>query len=74
MPITNLDHLIALIVYEGPLVAPVEPGIQVGSLKVWIGDLLSQETPLFTAETVAVGTLYQRALDAIGELMIGWLR
>jgi len=74
VPITNRDRLIARIVYEGPLVAPVEPGVRVGSLKVWIGDTLSQETPLYTAEAVGLGSLHQRALDAIGELMIGWLR
>ena len=74
VPITNRDRLIARIVYEGPVVAPVEEGTRVGSLKVWIGDTLSQETPLFAAENVGLGALHQRALDAIKELMIGWLR
>lgn len=74
VPITNRDRLIARIVYEGPVVAPVEEGMRVGSLKVWIGDTLSQETPLYTAEAVSLGALHQRALDAIGELMVGWLR
>ena len=32
--------------------APVEEGTPVGTLSVWIGDTLSQETPLFAAETV----------------------
>ena len=41
--------------------APVEAGTPVGALKVWIGDTLSQETPLFTAESVGVGALHQRA-------------
>lgn len=74
VPITNRDRLIARIVYEGPVVAPVEEGMRVGALKVWIGDTLSQETPLYTAEAVGLGALHQRALDAIGELMVGWLR
>ena len=56
MPITNRDKMIARIVYEGPVVAPVEEGTPVGSLKVWIGDTLSQETPLFAAESVGVGS------------------
>jgi D-alanyl-D-alanine carboxypeptidase (penicillin-binding protein 5/6) len=55
-------------------VAPVEEGVAVGSLKVWIGDTLSQETPLFTAEAVGVGALHQRAFDAVAELLTGWLR
>jgi D-alanyl-D-alanine carboxypeptidase (penicillin-binding protein 5/6) len=74
VPITNRDRLVARIVYEGPIEAPVEEGTQVGALKVWIGDTLSQETPLFAAESVGVGSLQSRALDAIEELMIGWLR
>jgi D-alanyl-D-alanine carboxypeptidase (penicillin-binding protein 5/6) len=74
VPITNKDRLIARIVYEGPLVAPVEEGTQVGTLRVWIGETLSQETPLFAAEGVDVGSLHQRAWDAVGELLVGWLR
>jgi len=74
VPITNRDKLVARIVYDGPVLAPVEEGTQIGVLKVWIGDTLSQETPLFAAENVAVGALYQRAFDAIGELMVGWMR
>jgi serine-type D-Ala-D-Ala carboxypeptidase (penicillin-binding protein 5/6) len=74
VPITNKDRLVARIVYEGPLVAPVAEGAPVGTLRVWIGDTLSQETPLFAAESVGVGSLHQRAWDAVGELLVGWLR
>ena len=74
VPITNRDRLVARIVYEGPVIAPVEEGVEVGSLKVWIGDTLSQETPLYTAEAVRLGALHQRALDAVGELLVGWMR
>jgi D-alanyl-D-alanine carboxypeptidase (penicillin-binding protein 5/6) len=74
LPITNRDKLTARIVYDGPLPAPVEEGQQVGALKVWIGDTLSQETPLYAAESVAIGSLPHRALDAVEELLVGWLR
>jgi len=74
LPITNRDKLKARIVYAGPLKAPVEEGQPVGSLRIWIGDTLSQETPLFAAQTVDVGSLPSRALDAAKELAIGWLR
>ncbi len=73
-PVESSDRLIARIVYEGPLVAPVAEGTRVGSLRVWIGDTMSQETPLFAAESVGIGRLPERALDALGELLIGWLR
>jgi D-alanyl-D-alanine carboxypeptidase (penicillin-binding protein 5/6) len=74
LPITNRDKLTAKIVYDGPVAAPVEEGQPVGALRVWIGDTLSQETPLFAAESVGVGSLPQRALDAVKELAVGWLR
>ena len=54
--------------------APVEEGAEVGSLRVWSGDRLIQETPLYTA---GVGRARRpscsRALDALGELLFGWL-
>jgi D-alanyl-D-alanine carboxypeptidase (penicillin-binding protein 5/6) len=74
VPITNRDRLIARIVYQGPVLAPVDEGAQLGVLRVWIGDTLSQETPLYAAESVGKGTLYQRAVDAVEELAVGWLR
>jgi len=74
VPITNRDRMIARIVYRGPVLAPVEAGSVVGSLKVWIGDTLSQETPLYAAESIPRGKLYERALDAVEELLVGWLR
>ncbi|MDN2564654.1 D-alanyl-D-alanine carboxypeptidase [Aquibium sp. A9E412] len=74
VPITNRDRLIARIVYDGPVEAPVEAGAEIGHLKVWIGDTLSQETPLYAAESVGRGPLHRRALDALQELLVGWLR
>ncbi len=67
------DTLKARVVYQGPLMAPVEEGVEVGSFKVWSGDRLIQETPLHTAASVERGPLHSRALDALGELLFGWL-
>ena len=74
IPLTNTDRLVARLVYRGPLQAPVKEGTPIGVLTVWIGENMSQETPLYAAETVELGSLRQRALDAVGELMVGWLR
>lgn len=63
----------ARVVYQGPIVAPVKAGVQVGAFKVWDGERLVQETPLYTAAAVAQGPLHARALDALGELLLGWL-
>lgn len=74
VPAENRDKVIARIVYEGPVEAPVEAGQPVGKLKIWVGDMLTQETPLYAAESVGVGSLWRRTLDALEELAIGWLR
>jgi D-alanyl-D-alanine carboxypeptidase (penicillin-binding protein 5/6) len=74
VPITSRDRMVARIVYTGPMLAPVEQGARVGALKVSIGETLSQETPLFAAESVERGSLSQRALGAVEELLVGWLR
>jgi D-alanyl-D-alanine carboxypeptidase (penicillin-binding protein 5/6) len=67
------EALRARVVYEGPLMAPVEVGQQVGAFKVWNDDRLIQEVPLYTAGSVERGPLHSRALDALGELLFGWL-
>lgn len=73
VPVANREKLVARIEYQGPVRAPVETGAPIGKLKVWLGDTLSQETPLFAAESIGTGTLQQRAMDAAGELMLGWV-
>ena len=67
------DRLRARVIYEGPVMAPVEEGVRVGSFKVWNGERLIQEIPLYTAAAVERGPLHSRALDALGELLFGWL-
>lgn len=63
----------ARIVYQGPLMAPLPPGTPAGALKIYDGERLIQEMPLYTAEAVERGSLQARALDALGELLLGWL-
>lgn len=74
VPTDTAERLAARIVYQGPLIAPVEEGAPVGSLKIWIGDTVAQETPLYAAESVSAGSLGQRAWSSLQELAVGWLR
>ncbi|MCX5514799.1 D-alanyl-D-alanine carboxypeptidase [Kaistia algarum] len=60
-------------IYTGPLVAPVAKGAQVGVVRVWIGDDVAVEKPVYTTQTVAEGSMTQRAIDAVSQLLIGWL-
>lgn len=61
------------IYYNGPLKAPIEEGQEVAVLKIWSDDQLVLETPLVTAHSVNRGTLTQRAVDGLEELLLGWL-
>jgi len=74
LPQENRGKVLARVVYQGPLNAPVAKGTPVGSLKVWVDQQLTQETPLFAAEDIGKGTLGQRARSAAQELAFGWLR
>lgn len=65
--------LSAKIVYNGPLIPPIDQGQEVASLQVWCDDNLIQSSPLYAAETVEQGGLVRRATDALKELAFGWL-
>jgi len=69
----NRDRIRARITYTGPLLAPVEQGRQVGVVRVWVGDAQILEKPVFTTAAIAKGSMDQRALDAVQQLLIGWL-
>lgn len=64
----------AQIIYDGPVPAPIREGERIGTLQIWNGDMLSREAPLFAAEAIEQGTLRQRAVGAVRELLVGWLR
>lgn len=74
LPKEGRDKLKARISYEGPLNAPVEAETQVGTLQFELNGNVVQEMPLYTKQTVPVGSLSQRAMGAAMELSTGWLR
>lgn len=61
------ERLMGKIVYEGPVLAPVEAGTAVGRLEIRRGNAVVLEQPLQTAESVEQGSLPRRAFDAIYE-------
>jgi len=73
LPRDNSQKLVARVVYNWPIRAPVEPGQDVGTLKIWNDKQLLREVPVKTAGTVTVGTLRSRALDALIELFFFWI-
>jgi serine-type D-Ala-D-Ala carboxypeptidase (penicillin-binding protein 5/6) len=74
VPRTMTDKLSARVFYSGPVRAPIEKGQPIGKLKVSRGDNVVLEVPLEAGESVATGTLHQRAFDAMSELVINVFR
>jgi serine-type D-Ala-D-Ala carboxypeptidase (penicillin-binding protein 5/6) len=68
------DKLIARIVYNGPVRAPVESGQQVGLVRVWRGGNIAVEAPVVAAESIGKGSTIRRAIDGASELVIGMFR
>jgi len=74
VPRGSRDRIIARVVYSGPVRAPVQQGQKIGLLKVWRGESVVLEVPLQAAESVATGSMPQRAFDAASELVLGLFR
>ena len=68
------DKLIARVVYNGPVRAPIEPGQRIGLVKVWRGANIAVEAPVYAAESVGKGSTMRRAIDGVSELVIGMFR
>jgi len=68
------DKLIARVVYNGPVRAPIEPGQPVGIVRVWRGGKIAMEAPVSAAEPVGKGSTMRRAIDGASELVIGMFR
>jgi serine-type D-Ala-D-Ala carboxypeptidase (penicillin-binding protein 5/6) len=68
------DKLIARVVYNGPVRAPVEPGQPIGLVKVWRSGNIAVEAPVYAMESVGTGSTMRRAIDGVSELVIGMFR
>ena len=74
VPRSGGEKLIARIVYNGPVPAPVKAGQPLGTLKVWRDNNLVLQVPLKTAGAVQKGSMSQRAVDGASELVINLFR
>lgn len=73
VPINNPDRLSGRIVYNWPLNAPLEAGYNAATLRIFSGEKLLREVPLYTTAAVGEGTLSQNAAGALKELLFFWL-
>ena len=74
VPKNGSEKLIARVVYNGPVRAPIESGQKVGLVKVWRGANIALEAPVYAAEAIAQGSTMRRAIDGASELVIGMFR
>jgi D-alanyl-D-alanine carboxypeptidase (penicillin-binding protein 5/6) len=68
------DKLIARVVYNGPVRAPIQSGQKVGVVRVWRGANIAVDAPIYAAESVGQGSTVRRAIDGASELVIGMFR
>ncbi|MBR0895092.1 D-alanyl-D-alanine carboxypeptidase [Bradyrhizobium tropiciagri] len=68
------DKLLARVIYNGPVKAPITAGQKIGVVRVWRGANVAVETPVYAADAVGTGSTMRRALDGAQELVIGMFR
>jgi D-alanyl-D-alanine carboxypeptidase (penicillin-binding protein 5/6) len=74
VPKNGSEKLIARVVYNGPVRAPLTEGQPVGVVRVWRGAKVAMEAPVYAAEAIATGSTMRRAIDGASELVIGMFR
>jgi len=68
------DKLIARVVYNGPVRAPVQSGQRIGVVRVWRGGNIAMDAPVYAGESVPMGSTIRRAIDGASELVVGAFR
>ncbi len=73
LPRGSRDLIRGRIVYQGPVPAPIEAGQEIGKLQITLGNDVLREAPVYASEDVGRGSIPQRAMDGLKELLLGWL-
>lgn len=73
-PRSGGDKFLARAHYTGPIRAPVAKGAEVARLKVYRGDNVALDVPLYASMDVGTGTLMERAYDSTTEIVAGLVR
>src|SRR5437588_516170 len=74
VPKNGNEKLIARIIYNGPVRAPIHSGQPVGIVRVWRGANIAMEQTVYAAESIGTGSTIRRAMDGASELVIGMFR
>jgi D-alanyl-D-alanine carboxypeptidase (penicillin-binding protein 5/6) len=73
LPRGSRDLIKGRVVYKGPVPAPIVAGQEIGKLQITLGNDVLREAPVYASEDVGRGTVPQRAMDGLKELLLGWL-
>jgi D-alanyl-D-alanine carboxypeptidase (penicillin-binding protein 5/6) len=73
VPVNNPERISGRIVYRWPLNAPLDVGANAGTLRIFSGERLLRDVPLYTKAAVGKGSLTQNATGALKELLLFWL-
>lgn len=73
LPVGSRARVKARVAYNYPLKPPIKKGDNIATLKIWVGDDLTQESPLYAVEGVAKGGIIRQSTDAFQELLTGWI-
>ncbi len=68
LPRGTTERLTARVVYQGPLLPPIKRGNFVGQLKIYRGNQLALEQPVYAAADLGEGNLRQKAFSGLLEL------
>lgn len=74
VPVDAQDRVSAQIRYNGPLIAPIQEGDSVASLEIRIDEDIVLTQALYAGTSVFAGDFADRAMGAVKELAVGWLR
>ncbi|KAA0971217.1 D-alanyl-D-alanine carboxypeptidase [Aureimonas fodinaquatilis] len=74
VPNASPDLVEAVVIYDGPLRAPLQKGQKIGQLEMRIQNQASITRDLFAGENIPQGSFSSRALGAVQELAFGWIR
>lgn len=72
LPTGDRSKFRLVVVYDGPIAAPIKRGTMVARLEVRVDSRLYQSVPLEAAADVPQGEIRQRALDGFAEMFAGW--
>jgi D-alanyl-D-alanine carboxypeptidase (penicillin-binding protein 5/6) len=72
LPVDSTGRLEAEIAYDGPLMAPIDAGVFVGTLRVRLDGQIMATAQVITVTSVARGSTPQRARDALMDIFLGW--